>query len=418
MTLRVILPIFNSAIDDKYFTSYGANPGCGGTQFVTIMLALHLAQSRADYEIHLLHNKPISIVDQPDNLKQSIISSLHDAASSNLLTGSNTVLICPSAQLRSLLDTGGSLPDCKTIAWLHHPFDIDPRLARQQLAAYVSVGIYQYHSNNVLYRPHWHIPNLFSAPLSKPSNKPPFQAMDTLDLVYLGALIPAKGFHHIARQWPRIKQEHPAVKLHVIGSIQTYGNNRGHPVIPTTESYAQEILRYLPIKDIENGNVVFYGNMGTEKLDIIQASHVALLNPIGSTEAFPASPIECMALGTPVIASDDYGMSDVMRYFPRLSLKHPQQLTKKIKCLISDSNFYREMSYRSLAVAQWFSTQTPQILLRWQRLIDGVCLGNNNVACDPPQLSYGGGKLRIKYRQARKLCRSLIERKYSRLNRG
>jgi len=346
MKTLIAFPIFNSAVNGKCFAADGINPGCGGTQFVTIMLAMHLASCRRDYEVHLLHDQPISIEEQPENLKQSIFPSLNEAIQSSLFEAERTVLICTAGNLQDILDQKPSRPNCRIIPWIHHPFHYDARFIKLRAPAYVSVGTYQYYSNEFLYKPHWHISNLFHIPPVEPiSTKPPLPG-EPLHLLHLGALTPGKGFLHIAKQWSQIKSSFPGVILHVIGSTQTYGKQAIHGLIPTTDEYAQKILNFLPTEDIDSKKVIFYGNLGIEKFDVIRSCHAALMNPTGATEAFPASPLECMSAGLPVIASDDYGMSDIMRYFPELSLQSPSQLTNKLKQLLSNPLFYTEVSGR------------------------------------------------------------------------
>jgi len=409
MKTLVAFPIFNSAVNGKCFTADGINPGCGGTQFVTIMLALHLARCRRDYEVHLLHDQPISIREQPDNLKQSLFPSLNEAINSNLLGAERTVLICTAANLLGILGQVSTPPKCRIIPWIHHPFYYDARLTKLHAPAYVSVGTYQYYSNEPLYKPHWHISNLFFMPPMEPISATLPRRGEPLHLLYLGALIPGKGFLHIAKQWTHIKSCFPSAILHVIGSTQTYGKQAINGAIPTTKEYAQEILNHLPIEDIDNKKVIFYGNLGIEKFNVIRNCHAALLNPTGATEAFPASPLECMSIGLPVIASDDYGMSDIMRYFPELSLQSPSQLTNKLKQLFTNPLFYKEMSERSLIIAKFFFEQSTQSLIRWQELIEMVCDGHAPIASNPPMQPLYGSRPAMGYRKLKHLLKCRIK---------
>ncbi len=169
--------------------------------------------------------------------------------------------------------------------------------------------------------------------------------------------------------------------MHVIGSCSTYGDEPESTLIPTALSYADEILSYISEEDISNGSVIFHGNLGEEKFDIIRQCNFAILNPTGKTEAFPASPLECMSFGLPVIASDDYGMSDAMRFFPELVIKKPSEILERIEWLVADEMRYKEMQQRSIAVAKWFDSQFDQINTRWVRLIEAVFDGNYKNLC-------------------------------------
>ena len=113
---------------------------------------------------------------------------------------------------------------------------------------------------------------------------------------------------------------------------------------------------------------------------------MAILNPTGKSEAFPASPIECLMCGTPVIASSDYGMSDIMCFFPEAKLSSPDEITSKLISIMNNPQIYRNLQKRSLLVAKLFSKNTPKILLRWQNLIDNL-IKNKTIRNNPPILT-------------------------------
>jgi glycosyltransferase involved in cell wall biosynthesis len=274
-----------------------------------------------------------------------------------------------------------------------------------KFSAHVSVGAYQYFSNNVWYKPHWHISNLFNAIVRDSLPKKIYKPNETLRLVFLGALILGKGFHYIAREWPKIKKKFPNVRLDVIGSTKTYdGKDSENKIIPTTNSYAMEILKYITDEDLQTKRVVFHGNLGKEKFKIIKKAHLAIINPTGRTETFCYSAIECLMCGTPVIASNDYGMSDFMRNFPECSLGNPSEITNKLITITNNSSLYLSLQKRSLLVAKSFSKRTPEILSRWQQLIDTL-VANKIIKNNPPTQSFVGNQF---YLIIRILIRSII----------
>lgn len=406
MIKKIYIPICNDSVDGKLFLDDQENPGCGGTQFTSIRLAMLLAKSQSDYEVFLLHHKKIEIENKPKNLGQIILNSFQDATSSIWLSDKQALMISPATLLKPILKQNIQKPKCKIVLWLRHPFYIDLSLIKARFSAYISVGTYQYYSNNPFYRPHWYIPNIFNLPsimYTPRTHCDDYLNGATLQLVYLGALMPVKGFHHIIKQWEQIKSMFPEVKLHVIGSSMTWGMRKEHSLIPTTKAYAQEILKYLPVSDIRDGKVIFYGNMGKEKFDLIKKCHVALLNPTGRSEAFPACPLECMSMGVPVIASDDYGMSDTLRFFSELSIRSPKEIPDKLNKLVSDPLFYREISERSFALAQWYHSQTPQILLRWKQLFQMLHDSRStSIPSNFPMFNFYGSKSKMIFRQAKK----------------
>ena len=379
---KVIFSVTGKAVHNKIFKANGLNPGVGGTEFVTIILAFALANQRKDYEVFLWSETPFKLQNPPKNLKQILIKEA-PFPTSKLFNSIDTIFICSDGALQNQ-KFSDKLIKCKIVNWLHHPFKIPFNYKYLKFSAHVSVGIYQYFSNNFWYKPHWHIPNLFNIKLFNFSKYKFFKSNKTLRLVFLGALIPAKGFHHVAKAWLKIKKKFPNVHLDVIGSTKTYnGEEPENKKIPTTDSYANKILKFIPSEDLSSKRVTFHGNLGEEKFKIIKNAHLAILNPTGKSEAFPSSPIECLMCGTPVIASNDYGMLDVMYYFPEAKLSRPSEITIKLISIINNSSMYRNLQKRSLSVAKSFSGNKPKILLSWQNLIDNL-KANNIIYSNPP----------------------------------
>ena len=402
----VAILIFSDSVKDKVFTTACQNPGVGGTQYVSIQLALCLANKFPRLRVQLVNHCDILIREKYDNLQVKKAENINLYFADLQAGKSNCVLIAPSsvlshahtAQLKSLSK--------RIIAWIHHPFRFDFRL--RDIVAHVHVGSYQYYSNSLFYKHNWLINNLFSLPPGSIVRTAPKYG-SKLRLVFLGALVKAKGFLHVARQWTSMKNLFHELELHVIGSSETYGRKIEHPLIPCDNDFANQILDLIPAEDIINGSVVFHGNLGEEKFDILHSAHFALLNPTGTSEAFPASPLECMACGLPVIASDDYGMSDSMRYFPELIISRPEDIPKRIDCLLSDSYAYKEVSLRCIAVASWYDSQTESNLFRWMRLIEKVANdAQQSFRSSPPLLPIYGSKRKWRFRQLKAFFNALI----------
>lgn len=399
--IDVIVPIFADNVLGKSFTATGQNPGVGGTQYVSIVLVLLLARRFPDIQLTLVNQIEISLPDSPTNVRVKLAPDLNEFLRNFEQIGSNTVIILPAVMVRSVELILIKKFQKRLVAWVHHPFQCEPLLLKMRFAAHVHVGSYQYFSNASFYRNNWYI----NSPFVLPDNIPGRVAPDVdskIRIIYLGALIEVKGFGHLARQWSSIKNALSEVELHVIGSSSTYGKSAEHEFIPCDSNFAEEILKYIPLDDIEAKRVVFHGNLGQEKFRIMRSAHLAILNPTGASEAFPASPLECMACGLPVIASDDYGMSDSMKFFPELILRSPDEIPARLQFLMSDRRRYEELSARSVAVATWFDSQTDVILARWRRLIDLVVKEQGMSISDYPPLGPQYGSLyRLKIRQIR-----------------
>lgn len=417
---KVYIPIFSQSIRSKKFSLSEGNPGVGGTEFTTIRLALSLAIERPDWKIVLASYEGVGIEeDLFPNISQKIFENvsvffeqLCNSSSYDLGIVIATVSVLKQVDRKSL-----KMVENRLIAWSRHPFDIEAaRLAAEvSFQGIVCVGVYQYYSNKAISNRLYYIQNIFILPMSNPIF---FNFQDRqckinkkeLNIVYLGALIPGKGFLEIAKAWPKLKVCFPGLTLHVIGSSATYGERPELTEIPSSADYAQEILKFIPKEDIHSAQVIFYGNLGVEKFDVIQQCDLAILNPTGTTEAFPASPLECMACGVPVIASDDYGMSDAMRFFPELVIAGHSDILEKVEWLVAEPLRYLEMQQRSLAVAQWFASQTDQIITRWIRLVESYESTTLNELSLSPTLPFYGSKCKLVFRREIKPRLSFIKR--------
>ena len=258
------------------FNKRTQNPGTGGTEFTCIRFAFYLAEYMADSHVVLVSNKvAFSVETDLENLSLISIDDFDDFFEQSVIGCSDITVISPKSTLARVSSQKLKNASSKAIAWSRHPFDNSYPLTEIPFAACVCVGAYQYYSNKFVRSPMWHIPHLFFSPESSASNfDRNLSNLDGLRIVYLGALVEAKGFLWIAKEWKKIKSFLPNVKLHVIGSAGTYGiDNDLHAKIPAVNSYAEQILNYIDIEDVQDGHVIFHGNLGSEKFSIIKNCH-------------------------------------------------------------------------------------------------------------------------------------------------
>lgn len=158
-----------------------------------------------------------------------------------------------------------------------------------------------------------------------------------LRAVYIGSLVPQKGFHRVARLWPRIRQACPTAELDVIGSRQVY--YRDQPLGPlgvASPRYEKLILRYLR-NDPGRYGVVFHGKMGAEKYEVMARALVGVPNPTGFTECCPASVVEMSGCGSAVVALRQWGMCDtVVDRVTGFLCRDDQEYIERVICLFSD----------------------------------------------------------------------------------
>ena len=148
----------------------------------------------------------------------------------------------------------------------------------------------------------------------------------------MGALVPSKGFHLIAENWNLISSSLKDIGLtpilEVIGGSDLYDFEKGHKFIPCDKEYGNKIYPY--IKNEINKTIFFHGTLNSNRYKIMKECDIALFNPRGHGEAFPASILEWMALSIPVISCLDYGCADVMAYSKYLKIKNEKEIANKL----------------------------------------------------------------------------------------
>lgn len=394
--IKIFIPVFSEGLHQIKFRMGGGNPGIGGTDFVAIRLAQMLASNFLDLEVGLVSSEDIQFDDPNVRISNHLypdIDSFLDGG--EWRTDRSLVLIFASLLEQSTSDIDSELAR-KLVAWFHFPYQLNERVRELGCGAHVHIGRFQFESNSFFYPRNVLIHNLFDVDEVVSHKRFPDHT-ETVKIVYLGALVEVKGFGYVARAWESLKQVFDSVELHVIGSSSIHGETTQNPDIPTNDKFARDILAIIPIDDIRDGLVTFHGNPGLDRFELVSQAHFAILNPTGASEAFPASVLECMSLGTPVIASDEFGMFDFMRFFPELSLQSTNEIAERAKWLMADKYRWGEFVRRSEATGAWYKLQTGATLYRWRRLFDALLddKGESNLKqlSEVERLSIHRGKL-------------------------
>jgi glycosyltransferase involved in cell wall biosynthesis len=285
------------------------NPGIGGTEFNFVSLAHELA-TREMGRITLVHHnrnntfpKTISAVplsDYPHGLRE-LLQRL-PAVDCVVVRGHDSL---PSARVIECIPAG--IP---VIAWTHNHLrssTLSYLAASDQIKRVVYVGKEQYAlaAGGPGHHKSTYIPNGLYVPSQSKVKK-------EQRAVYVGHLVPEKGFHRLARLWPRIRLACPTAELDVIGSSQVYRpDEQLGPLGVSSRSYEKLILRYLRNDPVKYG-VVFHGKMGVEKYAIMSRALVGLPNPTGFTECCPGVVLEMSGCEAAVVAMRQWGMCDTV----------------------------------------------------------------------------------------------------------
>lgn len=195
-------------------------------------------------------------------------------------------------------------------------------------------------------------------------------------VVFLGNIIPAKGFHMLARVWPDIIKERPDAKLIVIGSAKLYdrSNKLGKWGV-AEEDYEANYIR--PFLSDENGNVMesvhFVGLLGLEKIEILQNADVGVANPTGVSETFCVGAVEIQACGTPVVSAAEGGLLDTVAHRKTgLLVKNDKELARSILYLLNNPSVATQFGQNGINfVRDKFSCQ--ENAKQWLELFSDIC---------------------------------------------
>ena len=369
--MRILIYLEQSKILEKMINEYQVNPGVGGTTYTSARLAIEIQKesdkNNLNLQVTLFTKNPIK--DKFFNLR---VISEKDAFQKKwditLLTGNI---------IENIYKNKIKLFSKRTFIWTRHPFDKNMvKVAKNLNFELISVGKNQYLSNYFLIGPHNHVDNLFCAKRIRKSafnneNLLCLQAKKDktkLRIGYMGALVPSKGFHLIAENWNLIASSLKDIGLtpilEVIGGSDLYDFEKGHKFIPCDKEYGNKIYTY--IKNEINKTIFFHGTLNSNRYKIMKDCDVALFNPRGHGEAFPASILEWMALSIPVISCLDYGCADVMAYSRYLVIKNEKEIANKLlEFAMLEKNEREELKKLSYTISNYFSSNQESIIYQW-----------------------------------------------------
>ncbi|UCG08946.1 MAG: glycosyltransferase [Desulfobacterales bacterium] len=315
--MRIGLYLENKKIRDAdlRFPEQG-NPGIGGTQFNFVTLPYYFQKYFPNEVEFILFANEIQRL--PASLRCLPVGSCSDAADKCARNDCDIFLYRPTYDnngmdtLRVMQET-----DLRGIAWAHSdiPLEYLNALAKcRQIQQYVCVGQQQLNrlSTHKIFGKATCIVNGFDTANYIPGDS---CKKDTHTIVFLGNLIPAKGFHWLARVWPEVIKVIPEAKLSVIGNGALYDRNSklGKWGV-AQEDYETDHIR--PYLSDANGklhpSVKFMGLLGVSKIPLLQKAAMGIVNPSTRTENCPGCAIELQASGTAVVSTAANGLLDTV----------------------------------------------------------------------------------------------------------
>jgi glycosyltransferase involved in cell wall biosynthesis len=340
------------------------NPGCGGTQYTFMLAAFDLMKAFQDVVVYV---KSDGIF--PEDLKVVKVNDFEQALEISVMEKRYLVFRPHIFENRFIPLANPLLKESRLVAWLH----VTPSNEQlRELSSHYFIKAFVCLGNNQLSRVY--DSGIERRGLVIPSplvfQKPDFQRERvSKQVVYLGALVPQKGFHLLADVWPRILKRHPGATLKVIGSGKLYNQsiNLGPRGIASA-TYENRIFKKLPDGD---PTVEFMGILPPqEKDELIATSHLGIVNPSGSTETYCGSGIEIQSLGVPLVTARKHGLRDTIKNGQTgFLIPHRFLLYLAISSILNDENRASKMGR---AAKSWARTNfTREIATnRWIALIN------------------------------------------------
>ncbi len=189
------------------------------------------------------------------------------------------------------------------------------------------------------------------------------------DIVFMGSLVPQKNFHYLAKLWKLISYEIPKAKLHVIGSSNTYGiiSNLGKKGL-AEKNYEDKFIGFLNSDPTSAKKVLFHGNLGLSKYDILAKSRVGVVNPLGTTETCCVSAVEMQALGLPVCTGNYESLkTSVLDKNSGLLSNNEKDFVQNIINIYKNKILFNDLSKGAIANAK-FNFSFNKIVIEWYEI--------------------------------------------------
>ena len=345
------------------------NVGIGGTQYCFLMLTKLLEKRYSNGEVCIFHYS--------DNIlpkcKDIVISSKKHLLET-VMSEKIDLFIVQNGQKKDFYDKLIEM-NIATIVWAHNYINCNEAkwlalnpiikrvvcVGRQEYDRYVDHNII----NKMTY-----IYNMFSTNSIEYSRNHNY----SLRVTYTGSLIPAKGFHLLAKIWKKIIKEVPEAQLSVIGGGNLYSRNAKLGLWGIADKEYEEV--FMPFLCDENGDLLnsvhFHGVMGQEKIEIYKDTAVGVINPSALTETFGLSAVEMEACGIPIVTKKKFGLIDTVNDGKTGYLfDTEEQFIKYIVKLLKDRKMNLELGYNG---KQYISEKfNPEVLVEeWIAMFEDI----------------------------------------------
>lgn len=346
------------------------NPGLPGSEYEILFISYLLDKRDNNFSIYLMSNNTGNFPHE----NVLFAKDLEECCNSCLKNGISTIVIDLKSFNKSILDKyNGKI---SVVIWAHNTISYhllnvfynlpyikkiinvgreQMELYRDQLATLKSTYIY----NTIPIK-------------SKDFYKSKTIKSNNHNVVYMGSIIPVKGFHILAKAWKKILYRIPDAQLYVIGNGQLYDRSviLGKYGI-AEQTYEDKFIKYLTDS---NGKILpsvhFMGLMGEEKFDIIGKCKVGVPNPTGITETFCICGIEMQLTGCNIVTIKHPAFLDTIIDKSFLYRKTSSLAKNTIQALLKDKINDNEYNKRYSIINDNFGIEKN--IIKWEYELENI----------------------------------------------
>lgn len=359
----------NYSLDNK-LVSYSSfsyeNPGCGGTEYLTLFLICAL--SRKGHELFCYSKENINFQDKTIHLKKELSLSRSVSDFSSSVDNGLFIIIPRSADELNFIKPS----NVHIITWGHCFYS--KKIVKQINHLNVDANVFltetsrNKYYNTDLYKKSIVIGNFTQTHFC---DSPRNLESSKLNIVYIGSLNGYKNADCVTKAWPLIHKKYPDAKLLVVGSSKLhYKDLKTGPLGIATEKYEKELLYPLIKRNCLN-SVKFLGLMkGSDIFKLITKTTIGIVNPIGTTETFCTSAIEFGCGGVPVIGGNYGGLKNTIPKRCGYKVSNHRQLARKTIYLLDNPRINIEMGNNYFNYVHNSFSETT-FINAWESLIEG-----------------------------------------------
>lgn len=346
------------------------NPGVGGSEYLFALLGTYLKDEANNIDICIYHYSDNDLSEK-NKIITDEFSMLQQMEEDNIDVFIYQVNKSPE-WYKALRETG-----LKAMAWAHiylAYYEQREMIATDNIKRVVFVGKEEYDAyiDSDLIDKSTYIYNMLNT--KKEARE---RVVSDKEVTYVGSLVPAKGFHVLAKVWDKVLEKVPDAKLNVIGTGRVYDRNAklGKYGI-AQDDYEQLFMKYLTTSDGSiNPSVCFLGLLGDEKEEVFYRTMVGVVNPTAITETFCMSAVEMELVGVPVVSRKKWGLLDtVINNKTGFLFRSESEFVDDIVTLLNDKKLNFQMGDDARAFVK-NSFEASAIVKRWKEEIEAVYLG-------------------------------------------